>query len=258
MLFSNQKRKIRVPKIALEVDENNIPSVKVHSWGMLDDIRLLPGDKLVLHKFHSIEKGVYLPTDLKQYLSGELLLLRPQGAGRLMLGRRYGDTVLAEPFGKSVSLARWIVIGAIRAVERPLGMDSPTDRSLFPSLKNTDSALQHHFERALLCSSTYLGEVSRRLKDCTPDASLVLAASQKDLSTLLEDCPPGVMWFSTMKEEHLSQDAGTPSWQAGAKRLRRRAWYSLHQDSRQITQQEHYETMPLRAKIEEHTSLASK
>ncbi|MEC7984688.1 MAG: hypothetical protein VX278_05965 [Myxococcota bacterium] len=258
MQFSNQKRNLKVPKLALELDENNAPSVQVKSWGMLDDIRLLPGDKLVLHKFHSVEAGVYLSTDLTQYRSGELLLLRPQGAGRLMLGRKYGETVLAEPFGKSVSLARWIVIGAIRAVERPLGMDSPTDRSLFPSLKNTESILQHHFTRPLLCSSTYLGEVSRRLKDLTPNASLVLAASKSELSGLLEDCPPGVMWFSTMKEEHLSQHACTPSWQAGAKRLRRRAWYSLHKEIDQKKRREQYASMPLQVTTAECTSLASK
>ena len=83
--------------------------VTVVRWGALGELLLRPGDLLI--------RGPATPSGL--------LLLLPRGRGRPMVGVREHGRLLALPGRVPASDARWIVGGAVHALERGLERGGP-------------------------------------------------------------------------------------------------------------------------------------
>jgi len=226
----------RPPQLEL-VNEDGCSFVHVIESGDIEHFRLLPFDKLILHKLIDIEEE---PT----YESGELLLLKPRGFGRLMLGRKYRDQILMEPFAKPVSMERWGIVGAILAIERPLGISSPLRVSGHVALYNAPKYYDQHIQEDYVCDPIYISELSRLLQQESPNASCVIAMQMDKLSNLLAQVPEGVLWISPSTQESVSSLAQV--WQLQAKREQRRHWLRKHNN----TAKHH---LPLPSKEKEET-----
>jgi|GEM_PF-4579692 len=215
--------KARAPHLELVLDDG-CASVHVVQSGDIDQCRLLPSDTLILHKMTDIDAE-------QVYESGELLLLKPRGFGRLMLGRKYGDQILMEPFGKPVSLERWGIVGAVLAIERPIGSSSPLRSSAHVALYNAPERYEQHIQEEYICDTVYVSELSRVLQSIAPESSCVLALCPEQLSVLLAQVPEGVMWISPQTRESVSSLA--QAWQVHSKREQRRKWLRQHQEEPQ-------------------------
>lgn len=88
--------------------EDGVDGVVVDRGGWALGMQLLPGDRLVIDT--TSQDG--------------LLLLRPWGLGRPMLGRWSDGRLLAEPGAVPALCKRWAVVGGLAAVDRDLARPS--------------------------------------------------------------------------------------------------------------------------------------
>ena len=209
---------LRAPHLELVVGDD-VSYVHVEGWGHIENIRLLPMDRLIIHKNNEIDRE-------PEYQSGELLLLRPKGFGRLILGRVYGEHILMEPFGKVVSLERWSIVGAILAVERNLGSGSPLDEHAYIGLYNAPSHYEEHIHEDHVCEPLYIEELSKRLSQEDADASCVVSIDQAIVPVLLAQVPNGKLWISPNTKESVPNFC--KEWQITSKRQQRKNWMKRH------------------------------
>ena len=208
----------KAPQLELFL-EDGCSYVEVRAWGEIEDIRLLPMDRLILHKLNEID-------DTPSYDSGELLVLQPRGWGRLALGRKFGEHILMEPFGKPVSLEHWGIIGAVLAVERPLAMGIPLGMAAHVALYNAPKHYDDHIKAENICDPLYIAELSERLQQENPQASCVVAQRPEWLHTLLAQVPSGVVWISPTTNESVPEYC--QEWQIVSKREQRKNWMNRH------------------------------
>ena len=199
--------------------EDECSYVDVIGWGEIEALRLLPFDRLILHKCTEI--GVF-----PEYESGELLVLKPRGWGRLALGRKYGEHILIEPFGKPISLEHWGIVGAVLAIERPLGMGSSLSTPAHVALYNAPKEYDQHIVVDYVCDSVYIADLSSRLFEEAPESSCVVAGCTSLLDALLAQVPSGKLWISPTTQESVSEHC--QEWQIVSKREQRKNWRIRH------------------------------
>ena len=82
--------------------------ITISSWGMIDDLILYPSDVLVLGE----------PQD------GDLLLVEKMQSSSQRFARFYDGTLIAEPQRAVLSTQIWNIVGAVKAIQRPLNRAS--------------------------------------------------------------------------------------------------------------------------------------
>lgn len=208
----------KAPQLELFMDDD-CTYVEVRGWGDIEDIRLLPMDRLILHKGTEIDES-------PSYVSGELLVLKPRGWGRIALGRKFGEYILLEPFGKPISMDHWGIIGAVLAVERGLGMGVSVGVAAHIALYNAPKHYDLHINSEHLCDPLYIEELSVRLQEEAPQASCVVAHNPDWLHSLLAQVPSGVLWISPTTQESVPEHC--QEWQIMSKREQRKNWMNRH------------------------------
>lgn len=183
-------------------------SVTILTWTMINDLVLYPEDRLLFG----------------ERCDGDLLLVRRNNGALQKFARFYDGTLISEPQQTVLSKHLWTIIGAIKAVERPLSKGSFGTQKWYirvlgregdPQLEWLDSVEQQAI------SSTYLQELGRKLQRYNPRLCIIAGWKQ----TALEQYPyfvAGKILFYPKKNELASGFVST--WAKASRREMRRNW----------------------------------
>jgi hypothetical protein len=122
-----------------------------------------------------------------------------------------------------------VIIGAVLAIERPLGLASPLAISGHLALYNAPQHYNMHIHEEYVCDPMYVEELSRCLLKEAPSSSCVIACNLVVLSQLLTQVPEGKLWISPTTEESVPQLF--QEWQITSKRQQRKDWIRRHRPS---------------------------
>jgi hypothetical protein len=183
-------------------------NVIISTWTMINDLVLYPEDRLLLGECSD----------------GDLLLVRRRNGLLQKFARFYDGTLISEPQQTVLSKHLWTIIGAIKAVERPLGKASLGAQKWYIRVlgREGDSELQwlDSVEKQAV-DSTYLQELGRRLQMYNPN--LCIIAGWKP--STLDEYPyfvAGKVLFYPKKNELASGFVST--WAKASRREMRRNW----------------------------------
>lgn len=183
-------------------------SVTISNWTMINDLVLYPEDKVLFG----------------ERCDGDLLLMRGRNGSLQKFARFYDGTLISESQQTVLSKHLWTIIGAIKAIERPLCKASLGTQKWYIRVLGREGDLQLQWldsvEKQAL-DSTYLQELGRKLQRYDPN--LCIIAGWKP--SALDEYPyfvAGKILFYPKKNELASGFVST--WAKASRREMRRNW----------------------------------
>lgn len=183
-------------------------NIKILNWGMIDDLILYPEDVLILGK----------PSD------GDLLIVEKKHGLSQRFARFYDGTLISEPQKTVLSKNLWNVIGAVKAIQRPLDQASLGTKRWYIKVlgRENDRKLDwlNHVETQAL-EASYLQELGKKLLKYNPNLGIIAAWKKSDV----EDYSyfvAGKILFYPKKNELASGFVST--WAKASRREMRRNW----------------------------------
>lgn len=182
--------------------------IKIDHWGMIDDLVLYPNDILLLGEAQD----------------GDLLIVEKKHGLSQRFARIYDGTLIAEPQRTVLSKSLWNIIGAVKAIQRPLSQASLGAKKWFIKVigRENDPQLSwlEHIEKQPL-DSTYLQDLGSRLARYNPNIGIVAAWKRSDLDEY-SYFEAGHILFYPKKNELASGFVST--WAKASRREMRRNW----------------------------------
>ena len=210
----------------------------VTEWGIVDDLVLYPDDRLTLRP----------PRE------GDLLLLKPYGIGKLKLGRLYNEELILEPHKTSISKERWVIVGGIQGIERPLDVAGFGTGNWYLKAYNLPSDADwtwlHMLEQRPI-TSIYITELARQLYQYFPEVSLCIARS---IEQLKQGSSPSKGCISISCNRTDEKSMYSEKWALASNRAKRRRKSRIQKNRTEVN----LFPIPSLSGLEECVKLASK
>lgn len=190
-----------------------INQIQIQEWGMIDDLVLYPDDILVLGE---VQDGDLLLVEKKHRDKDQTLSQR--------FARFYDGTLISEPHKTVLSKSLWEIVGAVKAIQRPLDRASLGAKKWYIKVLGGENDPQlswlKHLENQAL-DVIYLQELGAKLLKYNSDIGIIAAWKLSDLENY--SCfVSGHILFYPKKNELASGFVST--WAKASRREMRRNW----------------------------------